>query len=315
MKKAMTDDSRLKTNADKFLEFLKTCPEMTDTPKLREKAFGKNFKELLPSIQHLSDEGHVTMLTVDKDLCFRVTSDSAREHFNKFKGMTEVELLTYRTVEAAGDKGIVLNELRYKVQLHNHSHQLKKIINKLESRKLIKMFKPFNDPHKKYYITFDMRPAKEVQGGVWYSNGEQDEGAMRAMEMILLGKKGLMNTLYKKKGCTAKQLTKEILRRKLFHEDTRITVDDVKQYLECVCFDGKLQRIHSRTRLRPGYGGDDASSSSTVYIRVPPRKTSRRIQSLTSIPCGVCKLQDQCTPGGVISPQSCPYLVDWMDTF
>ena len=72
----------------------------------------------------------------------------------------------------------------------------------LENRKLIKMFKPFNDPHKKYYITYDAKPAKEIQGGIWYSNGEQDDGAVAAMEMILLGKRGLMNTLYKKKGCT-----------------------------------------------------------------------------------------------------------------
>jgi hypothetical protein len=64
------------------------------------------------------------------------------------------------------------------------------------------MFKPFNDPHKKYYITYDAKPAKEIQGGIWYSNGEQDDGAVAAMEMILLGKRGLMNTLYKKKGCT-----------------------------------------------------------------------------------------------------------------
>jgi len=192
----------VKTNAEKFLTFLKTCPEMTDTPALREKAFGTNFKDMLPSIQYLSDNGHITMMKVRGDLCFRLSSASAREHFNKFKGMSEVELLTYRTVEASGNNGIVLNELRYKAQLHNHSHQLKKIISKLENRKLIKMFKPYNDPHKKYYITYDAKPAKEVQGGIWYSNGEQDDGAVAAMEMILLGKRGLMNTLYKKKGCT-----------------------------------------------------------------------------------------------------------------
>jgi hypothetical protein len=29
------------------------------------------------------------------------------------------------------------------------------------------------------------------------------------------------------------------------------------------------------------------------------------------LPCDTCKLFDACAPGGVVSPQSCRYFVDW----
>ncbi len=294
----------LPKNSKRFMNFLKKCPQMTDTPLLRSAEFGEEFKDMLPSIQYLSDKGHITMLTVNGELCFRISSDSARKHFNKFKGMTEVELLTYRIVKAAGNRGIVLNELRYKVQLHNYSNQLKRILNKLTSKKLIKMFKPFNDPHKKYYILFELRPAKEVQGGIWYSKGEQDEGALRAMDIILFGKKGLMNKDYKSTGCTAAQLTEQISSRNLFHGDTVMSLCDVEQYLERNYYDGKLERIRT-------------NKGATLYVKKDrsTEETTRRIQNITSTPCGTCTLQNQCTPDGVISPGSCPYLVDWMGSF
>jgi len=106
---------------------------------------------------------------------------------------------------------------------------------------------------------------------------------------------------------TPKQLTDEIMSRKLFNEDVTLTEEDIQQFLERLCYDGTVQRIF-RKRKR-------GSTDSTVYIAVPSRKRSKRIQHFTSTPCGVCKLIDQCTPTGVISPATCPYLNDWLDVF
>ena len=68
-------------------------------------------------------------------------------------------------------------------QLHNHSHQLKKIISKPESQ-VNQNVQTLQRSAQKYYITYDAN-CKEIQVHL-YSNGEQDDGAVAAMEMILL---------------------------------------------------------------------------------------------------------------------------------
>jgi hypothetical protein len=34
--------------------------------------------------------------------------------------------------------------------------------------------------------------------------------------------------------------------------------------------------------------------------------------NLTTVPCGVCPVFDQCVPGGVISPETCAYYSKWL---
>jgi DNA-directed RNA polymerase III subunit RPC6 len=34
---------------------------------------------------------------------------------------------------------------------------------------------------------------------------------------------------------------------------------------------------------------------------------------LTTTPCGICEVQAHCSPGNVISPDSCIYLDKWLD--
>ena len=114
---------------------------------------------------------------------------------------------------------------------------------------------------------------------------------------------------------TAKQLTDEIMRRKLFNEDVILNVEDVQQFLERLCYDGTVQRILKKKRKRGHCLDNTAASTSTVYMRVPSRKRSRQLQHFTSTPCGLCAVRDQCTPSGVISPVTCPYLNDWMNIF
>lgn len=45
--------------------------------------------------------------------------------------------------------------------------QVTKILKQLESRKLVKAIKPVNQPSKKFYMLFDLEPAREITGGAW----------------------------------------------------------------------------------------------------------------------------------------------------
>ena len=35
--------------------------------------------------------------------------------------------------------------------------------------------------------------------------------------------------------------------------------------------------------------------------------------ALSAMPCGVCPVFEDCTPGGVISPATCVYIDKWLD--
>lgn len=45
--------------------------------------------------------------------------------------------------------------------------QITKILKELENRTLVKAIKPVNQPSKKFYMLFDLEPAREITGGAW----------------------------------------------------------------------------------------------------------------------------------------------------
>ena len=37
------------------------------------------------------------------------------------------------------------------------------------------------------------------------------------------------------------------------------------------------------------------------------------LEGLSGVPCGVCPVARQCTPGGVVSPEGCVYWTRWLE--
>lgn len=49
------------------------------------------------------------------------------------------------------------------------------------------------------------------------------------------------------------------------------------------------------------------------YLTSPSATYLKCFSSITETPCGLCPVAAQCSPNGVISPQSCTYYQDWLD--
>jgi hypothetical protein len=52
------------------------------------------------------------------------------------------------------------------------------------------------------------------------------------------------------------------------------------------------------------------------YIVVPPRGAAAdgsHADYLRTVPCGVCPVTEKCTPGGVVSPETCVYFSAWLE--
>ena len=55
---------------------------------------------------------------------------------------------------------------------------------------------------------------------------------------------------------------------------------------------------------------DDDDLTETYYV--PSKWKSDADTTLSYVPCGICTLFEECKPGGLISPEKCVYMTDWI---
>ena len=100
---------------------------------------------------------------------------------------------------------------------------------------------------------------------------------------------------------------------------SRVTLseEEVLQIVNTLVYDGNVS-AHVATASTAATGAcPGASPSGTAYPPGTVYYTAsslplKRHSDLTSVPCGVCPVADQCHDGGAISPATCKYYDDWM---
>ena len=56
---------------------------------------------------------------------------------------------------------------------------------------------------------------------------------------------------------------------------------------------------------------DDVDDFTETYY-VPSKWKSNILTPLSYVPCGICTVYQECEPGGLISPEKCPYMDRWI---
>jgi hypothetical protein len=111
---------------------------------------------------------------------------------------------------------------------------------------------------------------------VWVLYNHKEESDQREQ---LEEKDDLMNLIRKKEhGITLAELQKDAIRK-------GIKIDHFDRILSIMEMRGEIQLLNG-----------------TVL---------KRTSQIMNAPCFECKLRDICTPGGVVSPSGCPYLLSW----
>lgn len=168
--------------------------------------------------------------------------------------------------------------------------QITKILKELETRTLVKAIKPVNQPSKKFYMLYDLEPAREITGGAWYTDQDYDSEFIQVLQTQCFkfikqeGDPTLedVSTFIHDKGISRVQLRDE----------------DVMMILNTLEYDGQIEKIDSPD-------GEDRFRQALLAIP----ETS----AFTSIPCGVCSVFNECTPDGPISPATCVYFQQWLE--
>ena len=221
----------------------------------------------------------------------------------KFRGLASEDLLVYQIIQQSGNSGIWTKELKQRSNLPQA--QITKIFKSLEARKLIKAVKSVSQQNRKVYMLFELEPSREITGGAWYTEHEYDA------EFINVLREQCEKFIVAQGKVTLDQVSDFVEKTKLSHVE--LGKEEVLQIVNTLVYDGKVDQVDERVRGEgdaddvegdgdvgndeKDYGDGDGVTYYTPAAWPIPEKSA-----LTSVPCGVCPVFDECKPGGLISP-------------
>ena len=222
----------------------------------------------------------------------------AQEDAVKMKGLNPTDLLVYQTIENRERMGVWTREIKNQTGLPQA--KISKSIKQLEERGLIKAIKSVQNASRKVYILSTVEPAKEITGGPWYGHDQQiDQEFVSELQNVV--KKFVMNS---PRPVTADKVHDDVVKSQVFNAN--LELEDVQKVLKVLCYEVELERIPA---IDPNTGCHDPGKDRFRKSRWP--KVGR--PALTSIPCGVCPVFNECSsePGALISPSTCEYMKVW----
>lgn len=206
----------------------------------------------------------------------------------KFRGLDGADRMVYDVIRAAKEDGISRNDIKYRTNIQNGA-ELRQILDKLLQRKLVKEIKSVQGSKKSVYILSELDPSPQLTGGPWY-NDEQEFDT----EFIDAVYNQVHAYMKKRPYVSVEQVTNYISDIKLSNET--LTQDNVRQLMRTMLYDGIIEEFKVAEGVK--------------CFRVSGNTPSAN--QLTSVPCGTCPIFKSCVPGGVISPERCVYMTEWL---
>ncbi|KPJ18219.1 DNA-directed RNA polymerase III subunit RPC6 [Papilio machaon] len=257
--------------------------------------------ELVSAINKLLQEGLFDLYNQGGSLIYRLKGQSSKQ---AVKGADNEEKVVYNLIEDAGNKGIWIRDIRLRSNIANT--QLTKVLKNLESKKVIKAVKCVNASKKKVYMLYNLEPDRSISGGAWYQDQDFESEFVDILNRQCL--RFLQQRADKIKNnpkgpvvgrtqsfASAVEVQKYIT--DLGISNVKLEVEDVITILNTLVYDGKAE-------------SNVLSDGSKVYRAIesliPP-------PGLVQVPCGVCPLILKCCSTGLITPQDCKYMDDWLE--
>lgn len=207
----------------------------------------------------------------------------------KFRGLDRSEKLVYDVVKRGKEIGVSRRDLKIRTNIQNAT-EMKQILERLVSKRLIKEIKSVQGKNKKVYIISELEPSKTHTGGPWYGDdGEIDHTFINAIYVVL------DKYMQKQDFATVDDVATYVAESKISKE--KLSPSDLKELVMTMVYDGVLEECE-------GHG------DGKEYFR--RAKAAKAVNQLDGVPCGKCPVFNDCVPGGVISPVNCIYMTEWM---
>jgi DNA-directed RNA polymerase III subunit RPC6 len=264
--------------------------DLSDVPTdIRLKAMNKMIQQQLFDILKKGDS-----------LIYRAKDPSKKPAID----MDKDERIIYNIIEASGNTGIWVKDIRTKSNLL--MTPLTKMLKNLENRKLIKAVKSVNASKKKVYMLYNLEPARSVTGGPWYENSDFEsefadvlnQQCLRFLQQKKADAKKLKESpisIQLKSLCTIKEVHEFITN--LGISKIALEEGDVATILNTVVYDGKAQKIMQT---------DGSYLYKAIESLLPP-------EGIVQSPCGLCCVMRHCSDIGSITPKTCVYMNEWLE--
>lgn len=261
-------------------------------------------------INKLLSTGKIDLLQSGNQLIYRLT---AAEQPGQFKGSDHQEKIVYHIIQDAGNKGIWIRDIRMKSNLVLTI--VNKILKSLETKKLIKAVKSVAASRKKVYMLFDLEPDRSVTGGAWYNDQDFES------EFVTVLNQQCFKYLQQKMVTAQDTSTDPIVQRnssyapsdevtkfisQLGISKVELGVEDIETILDTLIYDGKVERTVV-AMADPAGGPIQKKLYRAVNCPIDPT-------GLMRLPCGACPVYSECTESGVVSPSTCVYMKEWLDS-
>lgn len=287
----------LSLTTTRILQYCRENPKGV-TGDMIQTGLGVSLREISVPLNSLLTESKLEIVTRGNVPHFLVASESTA----KLAGMDVDERLIYQIIEAAGNKGIWLRDIRAKSNLEQK--RVNSIIKKLRNTKLIKSVTSVVALKKKLYMLFDLEPDESLTGGAWYADEEFDGlfvDTLRKLVMKYLGDRCPQHLTYdtpmqRNNAALARlaEVHEYIVQSKISNQVLRER--DIGKVLNTLVHDGSVEK---RER--------DGEEVFKIAKHMSPTA------GLYSAPCGSCPVQHKCVEGGVVSPEGCVYLKAWAE--
>lgn len=221
------------------------------------------------------------------------------------------EKLVFSVIKESGNKGIWIRDISTKTNVK--STALNKTLKSLETKKLIKSVQSVNASKKKVYMLFDLEPDRSITGGAWYSGKEFESEFVE-----ILNEQCYHFLLKRKEEIQEKYLHDPVMRRtssfvtskeirdyikNLGISRVELSTEDIETILNTLFYDGKVERSLMTKQ------GEQVS----LYRAVDSVLEAQKGSGFIRLPCGICPIIDNCHPDGLINPQQCVYMKEWLD--
>lgn len=288
--------------ANKVIELLKTKP----TTGISNDDIQKNLSVYTPQqrltvINDLIIKNRIELLKKGNNLIYRLKEPSKHASTD----MDNDEQVIYNIIEAAGNTGIWVKDIRVKSNLA--MQPLTKILNNMEKRKLIKAVKSVNASKKKVYMLYDLEPDTSVTGGAWYQDSDFETefvDVLNAQCLRFLVERRTQalkhasegpSTVFVKSICSVKEVHSFI--KELQISKIELKEADLEDILKTVVYDGKAQRI--------------VKAEGVFYKAID---SLLPMEGIVQTPCGICPVINNCSDSvGSITPKTCVYMKEWLE--
>lgn len=153
----------------------------------------------------------------------------------------DYEAMVLALLGQTGATGMWLRDIKVKTNIpHN---LILKILRSLEGSRKIKSLKSIKN-NRKMYMLFDVKPAEEVTGGVWFSNNDVDLVFVNKLMDIIhryVSKKGEPPALPRMDSLTTLSELREFIASSRVSE-VDLSASDLNTLVDCLVFDGRIER-------------------------------------------------------------------------